>query len=1169
MKIIKAMKGTTKSIFATLLLAASLLGGAAQAQVIVKGNVYGGGNVASVGGNSEVNIDQLPASTVASTVEGKVFGGGNEAGVDGTATVNMNQGLVKGGVYGGCNTNGTITGAVAVNILGGTVGVDNSEKKDGIYGGGYGHTTATLSSVTVTIGELTTADADCPVIYGDVYGGSALGNVNGNNNSNVTKVDILNVKLHGSVYGGGLGEATLDDNGYVTQSTTEALVYGPVLVNIGSDDQTDEDCHIVIYGSVFGCNNLAGSPQRGVDVHVYRTGHDEKNIYSYHGTDSTFAIAAVYGGGDQADYAPENGLASSSFKANVHIHNCYNTINYVYGGGNAAASVGVTVDIEGGKFGWVFGGGNGAGQYNPGANIGAGGVSINVHGGYMAHLFGGSNERGTISGRTVVSVDAVGTCGEYISEFFGGSNLVDMVGDVETNVGCGTVFGSVYGGSNAASITGNVTLNIKGGTMDYVYGGSKGVAPGGSVGGVTYASGKAADILDNPATDVLEGNVTLNLYGGIIKEDAFGGSNVDGNVEGKITVNVFDMELGCDPLDINNIYGAGNETPYTPKTSVTVSPVVNVMHIKQSVGIRGSVYGGGNGATAIAYSNPQVTIGYNDATMAEYAYPSFQHIASMITPLRAVVAGNVYGGGNAAAIANQSTDIAGSPTVLIAGSPTVLVQKDNTSVGGSLFGGGNEIATGGVTGHSLITMTSGLVSGGIYGGCNTQGTMADDVTVIVTGGSVGTDDAHPANIHGGGYGHNTYTSKNVTVTLGTLNGTEGDLIVHGSVYGGSALGTVNGNTSHTTSVTLNSGTVTGRVFGGGLGDLASFGEGHSDIAAVINGNITVAVKGGMVSTAVYGGNDSNGDPAGTIDVSITGGTIGNVVGGGNRAAYSAPVGTPDYPAISISGGRVLHKVIGGGNSANVTGNPSVTITGGNHCYVDDDRGVYGGCNTTGNVTGNTTVTITGGNIGTSAMRAQVFGGGYGDGTHVTGNVHVTVGDLAAAQGTNPRLFADVYGGSAMGSVNTDASDITTVDILNGEITGDVYGGGLGNSAHAAPVNGIVTVNIGQGHSTGVDAYAIDGGKASFPTYTSGGTKKGGRIFGCNNANGSPKDDVFVHIWQTARKTNEQVNYSGTDLGHALYQVFGGGNNADYKPAGVNTVGVETSSKKTHVYVHGC
>ena len=1164
MNIIKAMKATTKSIFATLLLATSLIGGAAQAQVTVKGNVYGGGNVASVGGNSQVNIDQLPTSTV----EGKVFGGGNEAGVSGTATVNMNQGLVKDGVYGGCNTDGTITGAVAVNILGGTVGIDDAIETDGIYGGGYGHTTATSSSVTVTIGELTTADADCPVIYGDVYGGSALGNVNGNNNSNVTKVDILNVKLHGSVYGGGLGAATLV-NGYVdrTQPTTEALVYGPVLVNIGSDAQIDEVnnknyCHIVIDGSVFGCNNLAGSPQRGVDVHVYHTGHDEKNKYNYHEADSTFAIAAVYGGGDQADYAPENGLASSSFKANVHIHNCDNTINYVYGGGNAAASVGVTVDIEGGKFGWVFGGGNGAGQYNPGANIGAGGVSINVHGGYIAHLFGGSNERGTISGRTVVNVDAVGGCGEYITEFFGGSNLVDMVGDVETNVGCGTVFGSVYGGSNAASITGNVTLNIKGGTMDYVYGGSKGVAPGETVGGTLFPTGKPANILDNTATtDVLEGNVTLNLYGGIIKEDAFGGSNVDGNVEGKITVNVFDMELGCDPLDINNIYGAGNETPYTPKTSVTVSPVVNVMHIKQSVGIRGSVYGGGKGATAIAYANPLVTIGYDEATMSTYAPSSFQHSATNIAALRAVVAGDIYGGGNAAAIANQSTDIAGSPTV--------LVQKSNTTIGGSLFGGGNAIATGGVTGAALVNMTSGLVRGGIYGGCNAQGTMEDDVTVIVTGGTVGADESHLANIHGGGYGQNTLTSKNVTVTIGTVGGGEGDLTVHGSVYGGSALGTVNGNSSHTTSVTVNSGTVSGRVFGGGLGDLASIGAGHSNVAAVVNGNIAVAVTGGAVNTSVFGGNDSNGDPAGTISVSITGGTIGNVVGGGNNAAYTAPAGTPDYPAISISGGRVRHKIIGGGNSASVTGNPTITITGGNLCYEDDDRGVYGGCNASGDVNGNTNVTVTGGNIGTSSMRAQVFGGGYGDGTHVTGNVHVTVGDLAADQGTNPRLFADVYGGSAMGSVNASASNSTVVDILNGEITGDIYGGGLGNSAHAAPVYGIVTVNIGKGHSTGTDTYAIDEGKASFPTYTAGGIKQGGRIFGCNNANGSPKDDVFVHIWKTARKTNEQVNYSGTDLGHALYQVFGGGNNADYKPAGVNTVGVETSDKKTHVYVHGC
>ena len=176
----------------------------------------------------------------------------------------------------------------------------------------------------------------------------------------------------------------------------------------------------------------------------------------------------------------------------------------------------------------MFGGGNGAGTGNPGANIGAGGATLNVHGGLIGHLFGGSNEKGIISGGTSVNIDHTGCDDEYIAEFFGGSNKVEMGTssdpiNLSTTIACGTNFGDVYGGSNLADIYGDVTLTINGGEISNVYAGSKG------------ASETAANI---------NGDVTLHIYGGQIG-NAFGGSNIKGNITGAIKVDLQRCKVRC------------------------------------------------------------------------------------------------------------------------------------------------------------------------------------------------------------------------------------------------------------------------------------------------------------------------------------------------------------------------------------------------------------------------------------------------------------------------------------------------------------------------------------------------------------------------------------------------------------------------------------------------
>ena len=624
------------------------------------GDVFGGGNLAAYSGSPTVTL-------TAGTVSGNIYGGGNEAGVGGS-TVNINGGAMTAGkgIYGGCNTSGTVTGNIAVNINGGTLGTSgDGNALYGIFGGGYGASTATEGNVTVTIGD--DGGTKVPTIYGDIYGGSALGSVN-NEASDLTKIDFLNGTLHGNIYGGGLGDAGDASKGWVN---------GEVQVNISSETQTQANCHIDLRAAdIYGCNNTNGSPQADVTVHIWKTGYVTGDYSAQ--TGSRYAIDEVFGGGNQADYAPENGDPDSDKKATVYVHDCLNSIRRLFGGGNKAAATGIATTIDGGRFEYVFGGGNGE---VGAADVGLGGTNLTVHSGRIAHLFGGSNTRGTISGPMLVSVDyekmGVSGCDEQIGEFFGGGNEA-VLGDAEnpvnlsTTIACNTIFTDVYGGSNLAAIYGNVTLTVNGGTIQNLYGGSKG------------AVGTAANIT---------GNVKLNIYGGDI-ERAYGGSNINGDITGTIGVDLDWSQSVCSQKEIDYIYGGSNQTAYTPTNASGISPDVKL--INGTVNER--VYGGGRGSSAVVTSNPRVTAGAAGKNV--------------------VVLGSIFGGGDAA-------QVTGSTDVSVIHSAIVGSMAGGE---GNIFGGGNAAD---VTGNTKVYLGNrAKIYGNVYGGGN-QGEVDGDTKVIV------------------------------------------------------------------------------------------------------------------------------------------------------------------------------------------------------------------------------------------------------------------------------------------------------------------------------------------------------------------------------------------------------------------------------------------------------
>ena len=1104
------------------------------------GDVYGGGNHADYGGTPDVNL-------IAGTVYRDVYGGGNDI-TDGTkgvagSDVSLEGGTVLGGIYGGCDTKGTVTTNTQVSVTSGTA--------NEIYGGGRGVDTKVNGDVTVTVNQ---ASGKTTTVNGKVYGGSALGSVN-DATSDKTTVHILGGTLKDDIFGGGLGESGAGN-------ASKGQVKGEIIVNIGAapvSPSTDPTGNATIQGNVYGCNNTNGSPQHNVTVNVYKTAAV---------TAPAYAIDNVFGGGNLADF----NVAGKT--ATVNIFGCDNAIERVFGGGNAAAAPNVTTNIEGGRFDYVFGGGNG--ETGTAANI-TEDVTLGIHGGTVNHYFAGSNRTGTISGETTLVVDNNGPCDNTnITEFFCGGNYAPITGNVETTIECGSNLANVhiddlYGGCNMAEIDGNVVLTVKGGNYNNIYGGSKGAT--------------------DPAN--ITGDVTLTINGGSISEGVYGGCNVNGNINGQITVNIENTNTGCG-WSVNNVFGGGNQASYggTPDVNIkagTVSGNVYGGGNEAGVGggdvsleggtVLGGIYGGCNTKGTV---DGDVVVSLTSGTVGVDGIPANVHGGGygQLTETKGDVEvningdlhvyGDVYGGS-----AKGHVNAAGKET---------KVTLTNGTIHGDLYGGGLGDASNAakVFGDVQVTVNGGTVTGSVYGCNNVNGAPQSTVKVDINGtdtpsigfalahvfgggnaadyGDVPVVTVHNCNnsieyVYGGGnaanvkgtdvtiYGGNAIDNvfggcygANVT-TSGTNVKIYGGIVNH--VYGGNnASGTIAGDIKVTVEKKTETGHATcdmkiGEVYGGGnvaASDAGTItigctgtgtGEGIDYVygganRADVTGPIELTITEGSIAN-VFGGNNNSGTITGGITVNIDKKAspcvwnIGNVFGGGNHADYS---GVPD---VNLKAGEVSGSVYGGGNQAGVGGG-DVSLEGGTVL-----GGLYGGCNTSGVVDGDITVSLTSGTVGTDGTPANVHGGGYGNGTSTTGDVAVNI------NGSAVQVYGDVYGGSAKGHVNAAGKE-TNVTLTNGTVHGDLYGGGLGDGTYEAKVFGDVQVTIQGGTVTG-------------------------SVYGCNNANGAPQSTVKVDVEAGTVNNNvfgggNEAKYTGDPevtikgTGKVKKAVYGGGNNAE-------------------------
>ena len=628
-----------------------------------------------------------------------------EVTIDGNATVGRS-------VFGGGEV-GLTKGSVVVNIQGGTVNED-------VYGGGALADTNTTSSVghydnqgnivTETVHPTTTVNLTGGLIKGDAYGGGLGQKIDFNGGTSNIEATVC-------------GDITVNLGSIVTPATeNNPAVFGPSATAFhisyeNTDEKDDQNNYIQVVksGRVFGCNNLNGSPQGNVTVNVYKTVADNvsrtasENYKKKEGEAGyvvpTYEVAAVYGGGNLANYT------ASGKKANVVIHSCDVSVQYVYGGGNAAAVPGTDVYVKGAyEIDHVFGGGNGKDKYkkgnewmtNAGANV-TGNTNTLLIGGYIHEAYGGSNEKGTISGNVTINTkanDPACVCDLDLEKLYGAGKNADIEGDLIVVLDCApeTKTAEIYGGAENANVKGNVELTITSGSFGKV----------------------------------------------------FGGNNQSGAIFGHIILNV--EETSCRPIVIDELYGCGNNAAYSvygyknggtdyegypiyvPRTSKDDGTPVTFAELPHTVLNNtkpqyndpelniisctsiGKVFGGGLGAGATVYGNPTVNIDQIPGAFAAQIDRDGNDVADNNSNALGEI-GDVFGGGNKANVVgntnvnigtrsevwlHQSVDANGNYTMYPAntgsgnGIPVV-----GANITGNVYGGGNEAE---VTGDTNVNI---------------------------------------------------------------------------------------------------------------------------------------------------------------------------------------------------------------------------------------------------------------------------------------------------------------------------------------------------------------------------------------------------------------------------------------------------------------------------------
>ena len=732
-------------------------------------------------------LNQTPAASKYDMEVGSVFGVGN--GKDGYTNIGssdnsyvvVNGGVIHGSVYGGANF-----GAVAIANTAGTyeskVKILSGTIDKSVYGGGNNNGAGVSGSTVNTSIEMLGG-----TVSGSVYGGSKTkGTIYG-----PASVTISGGTVGTDVYGGGEG-------GYSNNNNPGTYVRNNVTVTVNNG---------TINGNVYG-----GSAYGTVNA-VNQNTNSSNNTTTVTVNNGTITGSVFGGAKGSATYTPK-------VVGNITVNVNGGSIGKVYGGMDAAGQPSGTdyVYLSGGTIGDAFGGGNNTGQST--TNIYLQGSDI------TGNLYGGSNQSGTVTTSNVTVTSG------SVTDIYGGNNLAGSTGTTHVTVTGGTINGDIYGGGNEASATtSHVTIN--GPTVHDVYGGCK-------------------------KANLTTTNVTItNSTGG----NVFGGSNINGTV-GTSHVNITSSQF-------DKAYGGNNQGGQTNNTNIeTTSSTIGYVygggdnaasttsHVTIHSGTIGDVFGGGNEAglttanvvvedgtitnvfggsnTRGDITTANITVGNNNASNIQigtlYGGNNLGGVTTTanITATKGTIT-TIYGGGNEAGVGTtvlhlsntNSTDIYGGGNAAgVSGS--TLLDLDDVIVENNIYGGGNE---GVVEGNTVVTVTDSHIKGNAFAGGNgSTAIVYQNSTITIDGDSeIGTSTSEAPNegcVFGSGNAASTGL-ESIHNSKATVNIVGGE--VHGNVYGGPKMAVVYGTTDtnigtaavNQTGLTEDDIIIHGTVFGGG------------------------------------------------------------------------------------------------------------------------------------------------------------------------------------------------------------------------------------------------------------------------------------------------------------------------------------------------------------------
>lgn len=692
-------------------------------------------------------------------VKNNIYGGANQNNIYGTVDIDMDNGTVNGTIYGGSNILGTISGSSLINISGGQLGTVSATEGfdyssvDSVFGGGLGASTNIQGRVLLNIND-TNNNVN---IYGNAYGGSSLGTISGNVNINIQDIPTTanTISINGYVFGGGKGNVS-----------TAATVIGDIDVNV--DGSELGAC------SIFGGSNLNGDINGAITVNIGQT---------YKST-----LLTVYGGGNQAAIGTETQGVKVYLLKNADVTNAFNggkaadlisssqgdktreiylkggKAQNLYGGSDSSGIVTVSnVYIESGNATNVFGGNNLGGTTEI--------TNISVTGGSSTNIYGGGNQAESDTSNIITS-------GGAVSNIYGGGN---QAGVITTNVTTnGGNIGTIFGGSNTSGdvtesfVTTNnaeTSTQTSGLTMEV----TSTVSEAQDWQSTTYPTFAKIKVVfkNTTSNDITSWNANIfapnselfsnysqseilvnngvytlteqNRYWGTNTITAGGNYTLEFEILSMQSVEEFNIGYGISGQDssgnsvsfseaiIGTVYGGNNQGGTTATTNVTINgggvgtvygggnqAVTNVTNVNINGEVKKNVFGGGNQAGINTNTNVTIT--------------------------GATIGDNVYGGGNEGTVSQNTYVIVKDSTLnnslyaggngasaVVYGNVNVTMHGTTNQVTNSVFGGGNQAATGTEAtnnSQSIVNIAGGNIGGNVYGGANTSVVYGTTLTNI-------------------------------------------------------------------------------------------------------------------------------------------------------------------------------------------------------------------------------------------------------------------------------------------------------------------------------------------------------------------------------------------------------------------------------------------------------